>query len=130
VPDPARMMAEISRVLAPEGVCYFAATNRLCVIEQHYHLPFLSIIPVSWANYYLRWCGRGQYYHERHMTLLGLRRLTVGLTIDDYTLRLLANPARYHADYMIKSRGKMIFARILLRFAYWAFPGYVWVLRK
>jgi 2-polyprenyl-3-methyl-5-hydroxy-6-metoxy-1,4-benzoquinol methylase len=130
VPDPARMMAEISRVLAPDGVCYFAATNRLCIMEQHYHLPFLSVMPLSWANHYLRWCGRGQYYHERHMTLSGLRRLTAGLAIEDYTRRLLANPARYHVDYMIKSRSKMIFARLLSRFAYWALPGYIWILRK
>jgi len=130
VPDPARMMAEIHRVLAPAGVCYFAATNRWCVMEQHYHLPFLSIIPVSWAHYYLRWSGKGQYYHERHMTLSGLRRLTSGLVIDDYTRRILESPARYHAYYMINSRNKIIIASLLLRFAYWALPGYIWILRK
>lgn len=130
VPDPTRMMAEIYRVLMPGGLCYFAATNRFCVMEQHYHLPFLSVIPVSWAHHYLRWCGRGNYYHERHRTVWGLRRLTSGLVADDYTARLVADPVRYHAEYMINSRNKRVVAELLLRFAYWAFPGYIWILRK
>lgn len=130
VPDPARMMSEIQRVLAPHGICYFAATNRLCIMEQHYHLPFLSIIPVSWAHRYLRWCGRGQHYHERHLTLFGLRRLTADLIIDDYTKRVLTDPGRYHTSYMINSNGKRVFANLMLNVAYWAFPGYIWILRK
>lgn len=130
VPDPSQMMAEIHRVLAPHGVCYFAATNRLCVMEQHYRLPFLSVIPVRWAHRYLSLCGRGSYYHERHMTLWELHRLTATFNVDDYTHRLLAEPERYGTRYMMNSVIKRIVAFSLSRAAYWAFPGYVWLLRK
>lgn len=130
VPDPVRMMQEIKRVLRPGGVCYFAATNRLCIMEQHYHLPLLSVIPVAWAHRYLRLLGRGDYYHERHLTLAGLRRLTNAFRIDDYTRKLLADPKRYHFEYMLGRGLKTRAIRLLGRGAYWAFPGYVWVLRN
>src|SRR5262249_31082787 len=46
VPESSRLLAEIHRVLKPGGVCYFAATNRLNLIEPHYgRLPFLSWMP-------------------------------------------------------------------------------------
>lgn len=130
VPDPARMMAEIHRVLVPGGVCYFAATNRFCVMEQHYHLPFLSVIPVPLAHLYLRALGRGDYYHERHRSLRGLRRLARGFIVDDCTLRILGDPDRYAASYMLGGGIKLRIARALARVAYWAFPGYVWLLRR
>lgn len=129
VPDPKRMMAEIRRVLAPRGVCYFAATNRFCVIEQHYGLPFLSVIPVPLAHLYLRALGRGRYYHERHMTLGGLRRLTADYRVEDFTQKVLAEPTRYRADYMIGESGwKPRLIRLFAKWAYWAFPGYLWLL--
>ncbi|MFC4528480.1 class I SAM-dependent methyltransferase [Dyella halodurans] len=130
VPNPAKMMDEIYRVLATGGVCYFAATNRLCVMEQHYKLPFLSIIPVSWAHRYLRLLGRGRFYHERHFTLSGLRKLTERFLVDDYTAKIVDDPDRFRARYMIKSRLKVIAGRIFVQVAYWCFPGYIWILRK
>jgi 2-polyprenyl-3-methyl-5-hydroxy-6-metoxy-1,4-benzoquinol methylase len=131
VPDAARMMREIERVLRVGGTCYFAATNRLCVIEQHHFLPFLSIIPVPLAHYYLRLMGRGRHYHERHLTYFGLSRLTAAFERIDYTRRVLQEPSRFGVDYMTKRGGlKLYVARALARVAYWAFPGYLWVLRK
>lgn len=130
VPDSVRMMTEIHRVLAPLGVCYFAATNRWCVMEQHYQLPFLSAIPVSWAHRYLRLCGKGSYYHERHMTLGGLRQLTAAFEVTDYTRKMIADPDHYEAGYMLGSGLKRFIALLLARWSYWAFPGYVWLLRR
>jgi len=130
VPDPTRMMGEILRVLAPGGVCYFAATNRLCIVEQHYFLPFLSIIPVRMANVYLRLARKGDHYYERHKTWWGLRRLVARFQVEDYTRRILADPDRYHAGYMFNTIAKLRIARALAWIAYWAFPGYIWVLRR
>ena len=130
VPDPARMMAEIHRVLAPGGICYFAATNRFCIMEQHYHLPFLSVIPVPLAHLYLRMAGRGRYYHERHFGLGKLRRLVAGFDVDDYTMRIIDEPERYASSYLVNTPGKRFIARTLARFAYGLFPGYVWLLRR
>lgn len=130
VPDPGRLMEEIHRVLAPGGVCYFAATNRLNPVEQHYKLPLLSIIPVSWAHVYLRLLGRGDHYYERHFTYWGLRRLVRDFRVEDLTLRMLADPARYGVEYLLGDGSKLRAARSLSRFAYWAFPGYIWLLWK
>ena len=63
VPDAAMMMDEIHRLLKPGGVCYFAAGNRLNILESHYHLPFLSVIPRPLAHIYIRWAGRGKFYY-------------------------------------------------------------------
>ncbi len=130
VPDPKRLMDEIHRVLAPGGVCYFAATNRLCIVEQHYFLPFLSIMPVWMAHRYLRLTGRGTHYYERHLVYWNLRRLVAQFRIEDYTRKILAAPADYHAEYLFSTPAKLRIARTLARVAYWAFPGYIWLLRR
>ena len=65
VPDARIMMDEIFRVLKPEGVCYFAAGNRLAIEEHHHHLPFLSAIPRPLGHLYLRFAGKGTYYYEK-----------------------------------------------------------------
>lgn len=130
VPDPVRMMEEIHRTLAPGGVCYFAATNRFCIMEQHYHLPFLSAVPVPLAHLYLRLLGRGRYYHERHFSLIGLRRLTKRFAVEDFTRRILNEPDQFEATYMLGGGARLAVARGLARWAYWAFPGYIWLLWK
>lgn len=71
VPDPTKLMSEIYRVLRPEGVCYFAAENRLRVMEPHYRLPLLSIIPRAVAHLYLRMLGRGFFIMKSHLLYLG-----------------------------------------------------------
>jgi SAM-dependent methyltransferase len=130
VPDSARMMGEIHRVLVPGGLCYFAATNRFCVVEQHYQLPFLSAIPIPLAHWYLRLLRRGLTYHERHLSLAGLRGLTSQFAVEDFTLRILADPDRYQAAYMLGSGLKLGAARILSKMAYGLFPGYIWLLSR
>lgn len=129
VPDPVRLMSEIERVLKPGGVCYFAATNRLNPIEQHYKLPLLSVIPVSWAHHYLRLLGRGHFYYERHFTYAQLRKLVSNFTLEDITIRMLENPSRYAVQYLF-SGSKLALARLVRRVAYCVFPGYVWLLWK
>jgi ubiquinone/menaquinone biosynthesis C-methylase UbiE len=128
--DKPRLFAEIHRVLRPGGVCYFAATNRLRVMEQHYYLPFLSIVPVPLAHWYLRLLRRGTYYHERHLTYWSLRRLVARFAIEDYTRRAVDEPERFGTAYMVGSGLKRGLVRAFARVAYWAFPGYLWVLRK
>lgn len=130
VPDPARMMAEIARVLSPGGICYFAATSRWSVIEMHYKLPFLSWLPPRLADAYLRLTGRGTRYYERHLGVTGLRRLVAMFDVQDLTPRILADPPRYAAAYMFRSQIALRTARLLLRHAYGLFPGFIWILRK
>lgn len=53
---------EIRRVLAPDGVVYFAAPNRWRLVEPHFRLPFLSWLPHPASDRYVRVMGRGSHY--------------------------------------------------------------------
>jgi ubiquinone/menaquinone biosynthesis C-methylase UbiE len=131
VPDAKRLMREIHRVLKTGGVCYFAGGNRLNIIEPHYNLPFLSVVPRRVAHIYLRVAGKGKYYHEKHLTYWGLKRIVRDFERIDYTERVIANPQFFHADYMIKhgtTKGKL--AKFIARYAYWLCPSYIWLLKK
>lgn len=64
LPDSPRALAILSGCLRPGGVMYLLLPNKLWPIEAHYHLPFLSYLPLSWANRYLRWTGRGTDYTD------------------------------------------------------------------
>jgi SAM-dependent methyltransferase len=130
VPDPARLLAEIRRVLRPGGFCYFAAGNRLSLIEGHYGLPFLATLPRPLADRYLRLTRRGSHYYERHLSLWSLRRLVCGFEITDYTRAVLAAPERFAAGDVVPHgalrRGAVALAA---RLVYWACPTYLWILR-
>jgi SAM-dependent methyltransferase len=131
VPDAIKLMQEIFRVLKPGGTCYFAAGNRLAFMEPHYRLPLLSVVPHSIANLYIRLAKKSTHYHERHLTYWGLKHLVQPFEIIDYTKKIIANPAHFHADYMLPEYSwKKRFARMLVRGAYWLFPGYIWLLKK
>jgi SAM-dependent methyltransferase len=101
VVDPDAVLAEIRRVLRPDGVVYLGLGNRLGVLEPHYRLPFLSWLPAGLADRYVAATGRADHYHERFRTRPGLRRLCRGLRVWDYTYTVLAEPARFAADDMV-----------------------------
>lgn len=131
VPNASMLLSEIHRVLKQGGICYFSAGNRLSINEPHYHLPFLSILPRPLAHLYLRLARRGTFYYEKHLSYWGLRALVRRFEIIDYTSRIVMHPELFCADYMIRPGTlKAKLARLLLRAAYWAFPGYIWLLRK
>lgn len=132
VPDAAQLLNEIRRILVPGGVCYFGATNRLKIIETHYgRLPFLSYLPKPLANLYLRVLGRGDYYYENLYTYWSLKRLCGDFDVTDYTEKVIRRPERFGIADMLKSGSKQQrLALVLLRFAYWLSPGYIWLLQK
>ena len=98
---PERLLEEIHRVLRP-GICYFAAGNRLAVREPHYGLLFLSYLPRTAADAYLRWSRKGSVYYETHRTVWGLRRLVRRFTVIDYTPRLIETPSLFGLNYLVQ----------------------------
>jgi SAM-dependent methyltransferase len=131
VPDPYKMFGEIHRVLKKGGVCYFAAGNRLMWNEPHYNLPLLSVLPRPVAHLYIRLAGKASHYYEKHLSYWGLKTLVKNFSRNDYTGRLITEPHKYHTDYMVRPGSfKSTVARTLVKFAYWACPGYIWVLKK
>lgn len=131
VPDARQLLAEIYRVLKSGGVCYFAAGNRLKIVEAHYNLPMLSIIPKPLAHLYLRLLKKGTFYYENHLTFWSLRSLVSRFKIVDYTLRIVEDPQKFYATEMINHgtlKQKMYIW--ILKQAYWICPTYIWLLCK
>ena len=131
VPDASRLMREIHRLLRPGGVCFFSAGNRLCLIEPHYGLPLLSVLPRFMADWYLRLLGRGSSYYEKHLTYWGLKQLVSGFELLDYTIRVVEDPVRFHAVDVVRP-GSLAqkLSLLLLSAVYWACPTYLWLLKK
>jgi len=131
VPDAGRLMSEIFRVLKHGGVCYFAAGNRLNVMEHHYQLPFLSIIPRPIAHIYLRAFGKGKFYYEKHLTYWALKKLVCRFQIIDYTKKIIQQPEHFEAEYMLRPHSrKAKLARLIVNRYYWLCPTYIWLLKK
>jgi 2-polyprenyl-3-methyl-5-hydroxy-6-metoxy-1,4-benzoquinol methylase len=131
VPDAVRLIDEIHRVLKPGGVCYFAAGNRLQLIEPHYNLPFLSIMPRKMAHVYIRLSKKGESYFEKHLSYWGLKRLVRRFDCIDYTRKILEEPEKYYADYMVPEGSlKQRVAKNIIKYAPRFSPGYIWLLKK
>ncbi|QDT98567.1 class I SAM-dependent methyltransferase [Gimesia aquarii] len=60
----ATSLENIVRSLCPGGIAYIVVPNKWWPIEVHYGLPFLSYLPLSLANWYLRLSGRGHDYRD------------------------------------------------------------------
>jgi len=130
VPDASRMFDEIYRVLRPGGFCYFAGNNRIMIMEPHYRIPFLSLLPRRLAHRYLRLLGKGEYYHEMHFTYWTLRHLCAKFRIVDYSERVISDPTKFGIEYMLRpGSAKWRAARFVARFANWATP-FIWILQK
>jgi 2-polyprenyl-3-methyl-5-hydroxy-6-metoxy-1,4-benzoquinol methylase len=131
VPDPGKLTHEIHRVLKQGGVCYFAAGNRITLIEPHYRLPLLSVFPKPIANFYLSLFRKGKSYYENLMTYWKLRDLVARFTTIDYTVKIIESPQKYQANDMVKENSlKQKMARWIIKRAYWLSPTYIWLLRK
>lgn len=101
VVDADGVMADIERVLAPDGVVYLGLGNKWGVIEPHYGLPFLSWLPPKAADAYMRRFGKGDAYHERFRSERGLRKMTGRLNVWDYTDTVLADPVGFAAQDVV-----------------------------
>ena len=127
VVDPVAVVADIARVLKPGGAVYLGLGNRLGVVEPHYRLPFLSYLPPSVADRYVRATGRADSYYERFRTRRGLRRLVSALPrVWDYTVSILAEPERFAADDMVPASLRRL-PPAVWRAALPLLPTYIWV---
>lgn len=129
VVDPEAVLADIHRVLRPGGVLYLGVGHRYQVIEPHHRLPFLSWLPRSLADRYLRLTGRGEHYHERYYTPRGLRRLVAAYDVWDYTLSVLGDPAAFAAGDMVPGAVGRIPPAVVGAVAPLS-PTYVWLAFK
>lgn len=68
-------LAELHRVLSPDGVGYLAVPNRWMLTEPHYQLKFLSWWPHAWRTPYLRLMRKGTYYDCEPLQMRQLERM-------------------------------------------------------
>lgn len=124
--DPEATLSEIKRVLAPEGAVYLGLGNRLGIMEPHYRLPFLSYLPQSLADRYIKAAGKADYYHEQFRTKPGLKRLVASLNVWNYTYPVVTDADRFHAEDLVPKKLRN------LPLAGWKalgpiLPTYIWV---
>ena len=70
-----RHLAEIHRVMKPDGIGYLAVPNRWMLTEPHFQLKFLSWWPHSWRTPYLRMMGKGDVYDCEPLQMRQLENL-------------------------------------------------------
>jgi 2-polyprenyl-3-methyl-5-hydroxy-6-metoxy-1,4-benzoquinol methylase len=124
--DADGVMAEIRRVLAPQGVVYLGLANRFGFMEPHYRLPLLSWLPGPVADRYMRLTGRGDHYYERLKARRGLKKMCAGLAVWDYTYSVVADPDHFGAGDVVKGPLRRV-PSWMWRALTPVVPTYVWV---
>lgn len=91
-----RHLRELRRVLKPGGVGYLAVPNRWMLVEPHYKLIFLSWLPASLRNSYLKKFRGIEYYDCRPLEIKELENLLhdaefnkINMTIDAMNVMLM-----------------------------------------
>ena len=126
VVDADAVMADIRRVLKPDGVLYLGVANKLGVVEPHYKLPFLSWLPKPIAHRYVRASGRAPEYYETFRTREGLRRMCTGLSVWEYTFTIMTQSREFGAEDLVPARLVSAPARFWKAFLpIW--PTFIWV---
>ncbi|MEQ1514999.1 MAG: class I SAM-dependent methyltransferase [Usitatibacteraceae bacterium] len=130
VPYPQQLFSEIERVLTRDGLVYFSAMNASWPIEPHYHLPFSHWLPQWIAKRILAARGHPGGYLERPLTRRRLVDLVYAFEIHDYTIKVIADPKKYHASEIVRFPAFGPIYRIVALALYGLLPGYLWVLKK
>ncbi|HEY0504967.1 MAG TPA: methyltransferase domain-containing protein [Lysobacter sp.] len=126
-------VAELHRVLRPDGVAYLAVPNRWMLVEPHYRLAFLSWLPDAWRTPYLRWSGLGAEYDCRPLTGRQARRLLeqAGFDAQQQTGRAVRQAYQLERP---QSWAYLLLWSWLPDAVYWSlgpvFPTLIYVLRK
>lgn len=105
--DTSLMLSEIKRVLKPDGILHITTANKLWPIEPHYKLPFLSYLPYSIADRYVKVTKRAPFYHDIHLPTYGEFKKSVEkyFKVSDITLEMLLSYKYLEFD---KERGNTI----------------------
>jgi hypothetical protein len=116
-------------LLRPGGVCYLAAINALWPIEPHYDLPFLSYLPKSLANIYIK-VKRKKEYYETPVTYWGLMKLTKSFVRIDYTAKILQRPKTFGYNNSVFDFVPKVFFNMFSSIAKYIAPTTFWILVK
>jgi glycosyltransferase involved in cell wall biosynthesis/2-polyprenyl-3-methyl-5-hydroxy-6-metoxy-1,4-benzoquinol methylase len=129
VVDPDAVLTEIHRTLKPSGVAYLGLGNKYQVVEPHYRLPFLSWLPQSSADRYVRTFKRADEYYESYRSRAGLTVLARGFHVWDYTIGVVRRPGLFHSGDQVRGAVARVPAWVL-RAATPIMPTYIWLASK
>ena len=106
-------LVHVRRVMKADGIGYLAVPNRWMLIEPHYHLAFLSWLPIALRTPYLRAMQRGEYYDCSPPSLPSLERMLSesGLSYENLS------PRAVHETLAIEG-GKSVLARLAAALPY------------
>lgn len=133
VSDSTALMAETFRVLRDGGFCYFSCPNRFSLVEPHYRLPFLSWLPRSLADIYVRLLKRGDCYLDNPPSYSRLKREAQDFVFEDKTIEVLNHPEIYFPqDLKLLAQSRLIrmVPLFLQRKLLPLFPVWIVILRK
>ena len=133
VPSASKMMSEIYRVLKKEGICYFAAGNKISLLDPEYNLLFASMLPKSIANRYVKLFRNIPEYYETFYFLPRLKHLVRDFRLIDYTKKIIENPQKFHINGILaknKNIKKLASLLLSMKLIYFIFPTYIWILKK
>lgn len=128
-----RHLAEVARVLKPDGVGYLAVPNRWMLVEPHYQLAFLSWWPRRWRSPYLKWRRGIAYYDCEPLRLPQAERLLRGAGLLYENLGVAALRLTLELEYAPTSRLRRLFDRIpdaVLRCANRIIPTLIYRFRR
>jgi ubiquinone/menaquinone biosynthesis C-methylase UbiE len=129
VVDPDAVIADIRRVLKPEGIAYLGLGNKYQLMEPHYRLPLLSWLPQRAADRYIRAARKSDAYYETYRSRAGLTRMLTGFHVWDYSLPVIKDPGAFAASDLVPGPAARI-PTAALRAATQLLPTYIWVASK
>lgn len=129
VVDPDAVIADIRRVLKPDGVAYLGLGNKHQIMEPHYRLPFLSWLPQGAADRYVRAFHKAENYYEEYRTRDGLRQMLAGFNVWDYTIPVVIEPDRFNSGDNVKGPVSRLPGAVV-RAAMPIIPTFIWIATK
>lgn len=104
VEDPELMLKEIKRVLRPDGLLHVTTANKWWPYEPHFKLPFLSYLPPTLADLYVKLTGRGENYQGIKLPSYGEFKKLVNqfFIVEEITLSTIEDYQEFSLD---KERG-------------------------
>lgn len=128
---PDNLINEIYRVLKTDGICLFTGDNLLRPIEPLYGIPFLRLLPKSLAFLLLRSLGYKNIYIGNYKTYWGIKNLCSNFKINDYTIKIIKNPRKYHYKNLEKYEVQLRYIPFqILSIMEPFFPSFVFILKK
>ena len=132
VPSKIKVLSEIQRVLKRNGLGYIANGNKLWPIEPHYKLPFLSWLPPSLSNRYVRIRGIDSYDDISLPTYWELEYLLDNIfeEVNNVTELVIKNPIKYNADDVASPVINKLIPNSMLSVTIPYLPGWIYVVKK